>query len=793
MGCSNSKEKKPAPAAPMRTAPIEKAPPPPVEAPEEVVVTVTEEPKEAATPPWLDRLMRVMATKMSVYRYAKCGVDGEVTSFFPPRGLCHLIEQDDTWLLYNDTMNYEMHVSYQFSPDANVTPLGRSTKHIEEDGSTVVSVVVYPLETVKFVCGEKGAYKSDVSAQALSDEYRQNLQILTKAATEELQRVSELASFPLDDEVLLLGCLEAMVPYVDLKFTPSETMLCRPNIDGRFIAPTEIRRATECHGVNPNAVDAVRGVVVPHCIDFGLLCDHWLMCAVAALAEHEERVKDIFALCTPEEKRLGAYRLLLNKNGWWKQVLVDDFLPTVNGIPCFARVLDDPSELWVSLLQKAYAKLHGSYASITGGDASHALRDFTGAPSYRFDEAWMDAAQQDSKKKELLDKLTRYIEAGNVVLLNTPAAKAGTEGASNGLMAGYTYYLKAVHQFPDSGVTLLNIRNPWNPVEPWTGEWCAGSSMWDTYNEVHLGCNPDFSVKDGSFWMEWADASKHFDGCSVVLLSREPVYDYRVRGEFSYVQPSVVFMVRAAEPVEVMLTLTQQDKRGVPLDMPDAKLSPMMLSVSRGEGNKQRVDKNSSSDPEAPSEAFTFVVAREVAMTYTFEPSDEPYFVVPRIHRKGTSEGRQKEFVLGVRSATPLEGKLDIQFTEIAAANPVLHNRVVFVVEDTAEVIRPLQTKLPGEAVVTSAGSKLSTATILERQHTPVEAEEEEEKEEEVKEEEAAVKDANDNEALPHDGHSGTAAEQYPEEEIFENVKMSGTADASGEGHDAVKANDHAG
>ncbi|RNF26392.1 cytoskeleton-associated protein CAP5.5 [Trypanosoma conorhini] len=785
MGCSGSKEKKAPPAAPAQPAPVERKAPPPVEAPKEVVVAVKEEPKkEAAPPPWLSRLLRVETAKKSAYRYVRCDVEGAATSFFPPRGLCYRVEQGDTWLLYNDTLNYEMHVRYQFSPDANVTPLGRATAQSEEDGSTVVSVVVYPLETVEFVGGEKGSYKADVSAQALSDEYRQSLRLLTRAATEELQRVSELASSPLDDEALLLKCLEATTPYVDLSFAPSERMFCRPDVDGRLIPATELRRATECHGVNPNAVDAIRGAVIPQCVDSGLLCDNWLMCAVTALAEDEERVKEMFALCTPAEKRLGAYRLLLNKNGWWKPVLVDDFLPTVNAVPCFARVLDDPAELWVSLLQKAYAKLHGSYASITGGDAAHALRDFTGAPSYRFDEAWVAAAQQRAEVQELLDKLTRHLEEGNMVLLSTPAATGAQEGARNGLRAGYTYSLKAVRQFPDSGVTLLNLRNPWEPAEPWTGEWCAGSSKWETHKEVRSGCNPDFSVKDGSFWMEWAEAAKEFDGCGVVFLSRKPVYDYRVRGEFSHVQPSVVFMVRAAEPVEVMLTLTQQDKRGVPLGTPEAKLSPMMLSVSRGEGNKQRVDKNSSADPEAPSEAFTFVVAREVAMTYTFEPSAEPYFVVPRIHRKGTSEGRQKAFVLGVRSATPLEGKLDIQFTELAATNPVLQNRVQFVVEDPEEVIRPLQTKLPGEAVVTSAGSRLSTATIPERPHTePEEAKKEEAAEEEELAEEAAagkeaaaaeVEDANDNPPLPHD--------EQAEEERLKKAKMNGAVDAGEEG-----------
>jgi hypothetical protein len=59
---------------------------------------------------------------------------------------------------------------------------------------------------------------------------------------------------------------------------------------------------------------------------------------------------------------------------------VDDYFPSANEKIVFSKSLN-ANEMWVSLLEKAYAKLYKSYEAIESGSPCYALRDLTGAPT----------------------------------------------------------------------------------------------------------------------------------------------------------------------------------------------------------------------------------------------------------------------------------------------------------------------------------------------------------------------------------------------------------------------------
>ena len=116
----------------------------------------------------------------------------------------------------------------------------------------------------------------------------------------------------------------------------------------------------------------------------GQLGDCWLLSAFACLAEDSREIEGLFV--DREFNPRGRYSVRIYDAIHKKNVIItiDDRIPCdrTSGRPCFTTPNGD--ELWVCLLEKAFAKFCGSYHALEGGLTAWALEAMTGDRVYRF-------------------------------------------------------------------------------------------------------------------------------------------------------------------------------------------------------------------------------------------------------------------------------------------------------------------------------------------------------------------------------------------------------------------------
>lgn len=154
---------------------------------------------------------------------------------------------------------------------------------------------------------------------------------------------------------------------------------------------------------------------------------------------------------TKEYNEQGIYELRVCKNGEWQNVIVDDYFPCFpNAGPIFSR--SNGNELWVLLLEKAYAKVHGGYKTLTGGLPYEAMMDLTGCPttSLSFKDAKVRQMVDSGKLWELIK---HFDEEGYIMTGGTPPEKMWSENetkpdpqATKGLIPGHAYSVIAAKE-----------------------------------------------------------------------------------------------------------------------------------------------------------------------------------------------------------------------------------------------------------------------------------------------------------------------------------------------------------
>eukprot|EP00759_Apiculatamorpha_spiralis_P054906 PhF_6_TR7060/c0_g1_i1/m.10656/K08582/CAPN15; calpain-15 len=446
-------------------------------------------------------------------------------------------------------------VKCTFTDPNGMKPLGDTTK-VEDGaaGTMTFSVTVYPSSIVDFVEGKWKGMKRSLQSSAPDEKYlKQQTEKTAKELDESLALMkSRFKDVKHPSEYGPL-CDAAGVPFIDVEFLPTDGSLSRGH-EKKLSYPWARPRDFLEKGLVP---DLFVHKIEPNDIDQGKLGNCYLLCSLAGITENPEHIISMFQ--RRSNPTIGLYRCDLVKNGWWRTVTVDDFFPIHGGAQVFARNREEPNELWVSIVEKSYAKMYGSYSAIGNGDASYALHDLTGFPAEKFKEPFDFAKFEDWSKK------------GYLLTLGTPGKDTSMGGTDPhaakynmvGLQTGHAYTL--LRAITVNGHQLCKIRNPWGNGFEWNGDWGDDSELWTP--ELIRITNFE-KAPDGIFWMCFKDVCEWFKNGCVCYLNPNGV-QIRVALEVQRGTPNAVMKITVKDgahgkaTIPLRVAVHQTDMRGL--------------------------------------------------------------------------------------------------------------------------------------------------------------------------------------------------------------------------------------
>ena len=355
----------------------------------------------------------------------------------------------------------------------------------------------------------------------------------------------------------------------DEEFPPTINSLCGE--DRRKAAKwsrVTWRTPTEFWG---SGFEVFQGSVEPNDIKQGQLGDCYFLSTLSAMAEWPKRIEDLF----PEKKanEHGCYMVRICDMGEWKEIVVDDLFPCKNDRsgPIFTR--GNEHELWVLILEKAWAKIYGSYAKLEAGLTREVLHDLTGGPTEYFTD------QDDANT--VWDALYKGEQMNFIMTAGSGDFMGGSDLlASSGLVGSHAYsLLSAVDIMTDNGeVRLVKLRNPWGESE-WKGDWSDESPTWTpTQLKEKVGLQ---DVDDGAFYMSFDDFRKYFSDVQICRVHD----DYKYSAHRFTVEANHASYIRFTihEKGHYYITINQKSKRHF-LESENYQYSDVFLIIGRENG-----------------------------------------------------------------------------------------------------------------------------------------------------------------------------------------------------------------
>jgi hypothetical protein len=274
--------------------------------------------------------------------------------------------------------------------------------------------------------------------------------------------------------------------------------------------------------------------------------------------ENEKYFESLFKLNEFYQKFFPILKCFIMKiriHGEWQYILIDGYLPTYQGRQSLIFGKSYSTDLWVSLIEKTWAKILGGYYKTSLGSPAEGFLSLTDSPV----EVTTHKHLHDSNHFWEKIKLSLNSECILSCIIQLKGKKANSY-KEMGLITNHCYSIIRLVQLEwnKQAMRFILLRNPHGNTN-YSGNYCDSDPKW--VDDLKLMVN--FDEKDkGCFFMDIQDYFSLFDHTFLCKYDKDKIYKlYKISKNDVELGKGNLFLLNVKNEGNINFTLHPKSKR----------------------------------------------------------------------------------------------------------------------------------------------------------------------------------------------------------------------------------------